>query len=238
MKKRFKLCLPLLSLFVLISSTAAQAGIYWESEVTTKGMPNRPDGTTIEKCYYTSGACRIEPGNGQIMIMNFDTMSMYQLDTASKTYRETKLNELADKMPKMDPEAQKKIMGSAFESMQVTPTEETRTIEGYKCRKYEVSVMSMKSEYWVAKDVAGYEELKAIGERMAKSFEANPMLRQMNTTGIMNKVQGFPVQVVNHVMGGQTIRTLKKIEKENLSEDLFKVPGDYTLKQTTRPQQR
>ena len=235
MKKSFKLYLPLMSLFVLVISTAAQAGIYWESEVTTKGMPNRPDATRIEKFYYTSQACRIELGSGKIMIMNFDTMTMYQLDPGSQTYRETKLNELADKMQKIDPEEKKKMMGGIKDSLQVTPTEETKTIEGYKCKKYEVSVMSMKSDYWVTRDVEGYDELKAIGARMAKSFEANPILSQTSAMGIMNKVEGFPIQVVNQMMGGQTIRTVKKIEKKNLGEDLFKVPEGYTLKEASRP---
>jgi hypothetical protein len=230
MKKSVKTYLPLLSLFAILLSTTAQAGIYWESEVTTKGIPNRPDATSMQKHYFTLQASRTESSNGQVTIMNFDTMTVYHLDPASKTYRETKLNELADKMSKMD-EAHKKMMGMS-EGIQVTPTEETKTIEGYKCKKFDVSAMSMKSEYWVTKDVEVYDELKAIWARLAKSFEANPMLSQMNVMGVMNKMQGFPIQTVTQVMGGQTISTVKKIEKKNPSEDLFKVPQGYTLKET------
>ena len=237
MKRSLKLYLPLLSLSILILSTAARAGVYLESEVTTRGIPNRPDETRIQKSYYTTGAFRIETGSGHIMIMNFNTMTWYRLDPVSKTYGEMKLNELADKMPKMNPEEQKKIMGGMQDNIQVTPTDETKTIEGYKCKKYNVSNMGMKSEHWVTRDVEAYDELKAIYAGMAKSFESNPMLSQMNTMSSMSKVQGVPIQTVTQIMGGQRISTVKKIEKKSLSEDLFKVPGDYTLKETTRPRQ-
>jgi hypothetical protein len=80
-----------------------------------------------------------------------------------------------------------------------------------------------------------YGELKAIYAGMAKSFEADPMLSQVNTIGIMSKVDGFPIRVVRQMMGGQTISTVKKIEKRNLSEDLFKVPAGYTLKEAPQP---
>ena len=235
MKKSFKSYLPLVGLFVFVLATAAQAGIYLESEVVAKGMPNRPDGTSIDRSYYTSGAFRIELGSSRIIIMDFNTMTMYHLDPGSMTYRETKLNELADKMSNIDPEAQKKMMGSILGTMQVTPTGETKTIEGYKCKKYNVSFMSMPSEYWVTKDVEAYGELKELYSGMAKSFEANPMLSEMNVMGIMSKVDGFPVQIVRQSMGGQTVSTVKKMEKKNLSEDLFKVPKGYTLKESTRP---
>jgi hypothetical protein len=230
--KRWSL-LVVMSAF-LFGASVAHADLYWESEQVTKGAPGQADGTKVVKNYYTSHASRIEMGNGKVMIMDLDKRTMLHLNPADKTYTETDMEEMAGprNMPGVDKAQQKKMMESMMQSMQVTPTNETKTINGYKCRKYLVSVMMVNSEYWLSKDVKGYEELKAIGEKMAKSFESNPMLKQMNIAGMMDKLDGFPVQVVSQVMGGTITNTLVKIEKKSLSDDLFKVPAGYTMKKT------
>jgi len=78
----------------------------------------------------------------------------------------------------------------------------------------------------------GYGEFRKISEHMARGFEKNPMLKQMNITGMMNKLDGFPVKTVNRIPGGRTnTTTLKRIERRSLSKDLFEVPRGYTVKQ-------
>ena len=44
------------------------------------------------------------------------------------------------------------IIGAVM-ATQVTPTDEMKTIAGYKCRKYNVRIAVMNVEYWVSKDV-------------------------------------------------------------------------------------
>ncbi len=186
----------------------------------------------ITKHYYTSKASRIDLADGKVMIMDFDKKLVYRLDPAAKTYQEMNMDEMAgSKQMANMPAEQRKMMESMMQSMQVTPTNETKTINGYKCTKYLVSFMMMNGEYWLSKDVKGYEELKGIGEKMAKSFEGNPMLKQMNIAAMMDKLDGFPVQTVTQVMGGTITNTLVKIEKKSLSDDLFKVPAGYTSQQ-------
>jgi hypothetical protein len=225
------LLLAVMSAF-LFGASGAHADLYWESEQVTKGAPGQADGTRIVKNYYTSRASRIETGDCKVMIMDLDKMTMVHLNPADKTYTESNMEEFGGprNMPGMDKAQQKKMMESMMQSMQVTPTNETKTINGYKCRKHMVSVMMVNSEYWLSKDVKGYEELKAIGAKMAKSFEKNPMLKQMNIAGMMDKLDGFPVQTVSQVMRGTITNTLVKIEKKSLGDDLFKVPAGYTMK--------
>ena len=57
----------------------------------------------------------------------------------------------------------KKMMGET----RITPTNETKKIAGYNCKKYNMQVMMMQIEYWVTKEISHYEELKEIGENMA-----------------------------------------------------------------------
>jgi hypothetical protein len=219
---------------VLLGATVAHADLYWESEQVTKGAPGQPDGKKILKNYYTANASRVEIGEGKVMIMDFNRMTMVQLNPADKTYMETNMEELGNprSMPGMNNAEHKKMMETMMQSMRVTPTNETKLIDSYMCKKYLMNFMMVNSEYWVSKDVKGYEELKAIGQKMTKSFDKNPMLKQMNIAGMMDKIDGFPVQTVSQIMGGTITTTLLKIEKKSLNDDLFKVPAGYTLKQT------
>ena len=234
--RKWMLCLPLALMLFFTFTPMTYADLYWESEVVSGGMPeglpkDLPEQvrdqmmeqfkakTETTKNYLTSYASRTETGD-MIIIMEFDTMTIYQLDPRAKTY--TKLNIMAE-IGQMAEEMMK--------DMKVTPINETKEIAGYKCKKYNVAVMDMKSEHWLSKDVKGYKEFKAINEKI---FKKNPKLRQMNMGGMSGK-EGFPVQTVSNVMGMKTITTLKKIEKKSLSKTLFKVPGGYKLKELKMP---
>ncbi len=238
------LYLPLLLAVFFIFSPTAYCDLYWESEVTSSGMPeglpsNLPKQaleqmkaqfkpkTEIVKNYLSSNTFRTEtPGN--IMIMEFDTASMYQLNTKDKTY--IKFDLMAAIEEKKDMMA--KMMN---DSMKVTPTKETKEISGYKCKKYNVTIMGANTEYWVSKDVKGLDEFKGMNKKMEKIAEKSPMLKRMNMAGMMNKLDGFPVQTVMNIMGINTITTLKTIEKKSLDKELFKVPKDYKLKEMKMP---
>ncbi len=228
--KQWSLCLGLIAIFVSLCAAPAKADLSWENENVSTNIPHQPNGTTIQKNYFTQNASRVELGNGKIMIIDYNAMKMYSLEPAAKTYTEIDINEMG-MPPNMSP-ADKKKMGEMMGGMmgiQITPTNETKTIEGYKCLKYNVNIAMMNGEYWVSKDVKGYQELKALGARVGSVMEKNPMLRQTNIAGMVEKLDGFPVQTVNHIMGGTVVSTLKKVEQKSVDPALFRVPKDYTL---------
>ena len=220
----------------LMISSAAMADLYWESDQETKGMPGRPDETKVIKTYLTAYASRTER-EGQITIMNFDTKIMYHINPQAKTYQQINMAEMG-KPPEMKGEKgqmQQQMMKNMMGNIQVTPTQETRQIAGYNCQKYLVSGMMMNSDYWLSKDVKGYEEIKEIGKKIAAVFDENPMMKQMNIAGMMGQLDGFPVQMVMNIMKGTSTTTLKKIEKKSLDKSLFSVPEGYTQTQSKMP---
>jgi hypothetical protein len=220
----------------LMASSAAMADLYWESDQETKGMPGRPDETKVIKTYLTAYASRTER-EGQITIMNFDTKVMYQINPQAKTYQQTNMAEMG-KPPEMKGEKgqmQQQMMKNMMGNIQVTPTQETRQIAGYNCQKYLVSGMMMNSDYWLSKDVKGYEEVKEIGKKIASVFDENPMMKQMNIAGMMGQLDGFPVQMVMNIMKGTSTTTLKKIEKKSLDKSLFSVPEGYIQTESKMP---
>jgi hypothetical protein len=98
-----------------------------------------------------------------------------------------------------------------------------------------VNLVMVNGEYWVSKDVKGYKELKAMGTKVASIVDHNPMLSELNIPAMVEKLDGFPVYTVNHVMGGTVQSTLKKIEQKPLNPALFRIPKDYTLVQKAHP---
>jgi hypothetical protein len=226
--KRVRWGAPLMvaALILFIVLPTAYADLYIESESVTKGIMGQPDQTKTIKTYYTKNAMRTDSGSS-IMIMDLKTMDMYNLNPQTKTYTKMNLNDMGAEMA-----GAAKMMGE----MKVNATGETKTIAGYKCKKYTMDSMMGTMEFWVSKDVKGYKELKSISEDMAKAFDKNPLLKQMNNMSMMNKMDGVPVMTQNSIMGGTITTTLKKTEQKSLSKDLFKVPDGYKLQQRRQHQ--
>ncbi|MFZ2446806.1 MAG: DUF4412 domain-containing protein [Syntrophobacteraceae bacterium] len=219
--------------FAAFAAVSAHADLYWESENVSKGIPHQPDGMKIHKNYFTATATRIDPGDGKVIIIDYTTMMGYTLNPQNRTYSQMNLGEpppLPPDMPAAEKKKMDKMMGEMMQ-FNITPTNETKTIEGYKCRKYLADMVMMQGEYWVSKDVKGYQELRSMSAKMAAAAEKNPMLRQMNVAAMIEKLDGFPVQTVNSMMGGTITSTLKKVEQRSLDPALFKVPKDYKLRE-------
>ena len=231
--------LPLVFMAFLILSSMAYGDLYWESVVTSAGGPkNLPQNLPKQvrekilaqfkgkmetvKHYLASRASRTEQKN-HIIIIDFGTMVMYQLNPANKTYAKINMMSMMDDK-----------MKEIAKDIQVTPTNETKKIAGYKCKKYNVTVMGVTSEHWLSKKVKGYKEFRKLSKKMKKSFKKNPRLRQMSMGGISSE-DGFPVKTVTTVMGMTTTTMLKKIEKKSLSKNLFKVPKGYKLMELPTP---
>ncbi len=231
--KNLALCFGFLLCISVALQGFARADIYFENENVTTKVPHQKDGTAIQKNYLTAGASRIEMGDGKVVIVDYNSMKMYTLNPQAKTYTLVDMNEMG--MPANLPAAEKEKMGKVMGSMMtinVVPTNETKTIEGYSCKKYNVTMAMIQGEYWVTQDIKGYKELKSIAEKLAAILEKNPMLRQMSVAGMVEKLNGFPVVTTNKVMGGTVVSTLKKVEQKQLDPELFKVPKGYAQKES------
>ncbi len=237
-------------LSVFMGASFSFADIYWETINESSGMampPGMPKNLPkealeqmkkmsrpqkkLEKFYLTENAYRMESPDG-ITIMDFRTMTMYNLDPAAKTYTKTDMNKI---MSGKNGQNMQKMMKNMKDSIKVTPANETKKIAGYKCRKYLVEMMMTKGEYWVSKDITEYDEMKKLAENMKKFMKKNPMLDQIGVGGMMDKMDGFPVMTKMTTMGMTNISTLKKMEKKDLDKSLFIVPKDYKLVSGNNP---
>lgn len=242
-RKSWIICLPLVFLICVASFEVAYGDLYWESVTVTKGMPQGlPEGlppgmseqlsdqfnkTETSKNYLASSASRTDTSDG-IMIIDYDTMTLYSLNPADKTYTKIDMKSMMDNNVG-------EMMEGMMKDMKITPTNETKEIAGYTCRKCNVSMMGATTEYWTSKDIPAYKEFEKLAKKMEKLVEKNPGLKKMNAAAMSREMDGFPVQTVINVMGMTTTTTLKTIEKRNLSKELFEIPKDYKLVEHPMP---
>ena len=215
-------------LLVAFLAVSANAGLYWETEQQTKGMPGQQDSTKVVKHYYSEEASRTDMGNTST-IMEFDSMVVYQLDHAKKTYTRMDLNQMGGPAGGEKGKAFSQMMKQMMGDTKVVATGETQKIDGYDCKKYTMSVMMMESEYWVTQDIEQYKQLKKIGEKISDAFSKNPMMQHLNFAAHVNQMDGFPVKVVtpNPMGGGESVSTLIRIEEKDLDSSIFKTPEGY-----------
>jgi len=217
---------------VLSLSGSVYAGFYFESEQSTVGVPGQPPGKKLIKTYLTDNFSRTEQDDS-ITIMDYKTMTSYELNPDSKTYTRndmTKLQGMGEMKGASEAQMQR-IAKQMADSISIVRTDETKTIAGYDCRKYDVQFMMATGVYWVTKDIKGYDELRKLTLDMAKAFDKNPMMKQMNMMAIMAQMDGFPVKTIMNVMGGRIITTVKNVEEKSLDSALFEVPKGYALVQ-------
>ena len=251
--KKLMHCLLWAAFLLTVFSPVAYGDLYWESvqeqsgepEGLPKGLPEgipkdflknlpknapRPDmghaagGTETTKHYLTSYGSRVDTKD-DITIILFDDMTIYQLDPSTKTY--VKIN-MAEMEKSMGP------MAKMQEDAKVTATGETKTIKGFKCEKYIMTIMGIENVQWLSKDVTGYDEYEKVSSKIMKD---SPQFKKMGLSGNLSG-KGFPVKMENNVMGMTTTTTLQKIEKTTLDKDLFKVPAGYVQKPLNVPLHR
>jgi len=228
-------------LIFFLFAPVAYSDLYWESTIETGGAPEgilanmpkqireqmaaqfKPKTETVRN-YLTSFAIRSEQKDN-VMILNYDTMTMYQIDSAKKTYTKVNILDFVEQMGQ-----------GMSEDIEITPTNETKKIAGYQCTNFIVTAMGMKTEHWVSKDVKGYKEYKAVTEKMEKKFDKSPSMVKIGMSGIPSK-EGFTVRTVTDMMGVKSTTTLKTIQKKSLSKNLFKIPEGYKLLEIKVPLQ-
>ncbi len=218
----------LLAVALVFSACPARADLFWETRSVSVHIDSQPDGSSIQKYYFTPYAMRVDLGAGQVIIVRYKSMKLYTLDTGKRTWTEINLAGMPE-IAGIDQRDLSQMLGSVM-GTDVIPTNKYRTIAGYRCREYYVRIAIINGEYWVSRDVAGYRELEAAGEEAGAIAQCNPVFRRIDIPGLVRKLGGFPVRTVNHVLGGTVTSTLTKIEQKRLNPSLFEIPQTYRMR--------
>jgi hypothetical protein len=211
----------------------AMAGMYWESEMIMKGAPQstNTNGTSTIKTYHAGDMLRIEK-NDHITIMKLAEGKSYDLDVKNKTYSELDLNKMFGEGEQS--KAMQEMMTKMVADMKVEKTTETQEISGYKCTRYNATMMGTQTQLWVTPDVKGYKELHDSAMKLAEKFKNSPLIQ--NTVGIgtaMEKIDGMAIKTYVKMGTIESTNTVTKVAQQDLDKKLFEIPADYAKVETS-----
>ena len=210
----------------VLPAVFAAEGLYWETEQITSGMPGANNSKNLIKTYQTEDAYRIDNPDG-ITIFKFRDGNIIRIDDKKKTYSETPLDQMFGDNEKDNARA-REMMKKMAEDVKIEKTSETETINGYKCTKYNVSVMGIKTEQWVTEEIKAYNKLKEKIKKQVEKYKDNPMLSQMlGLSKDIEQVKGFPMKTVTKMGAFGAENTVQKVEVKNIDDSIFAPPSDY-----------
>lgn len=97
-------------------------------------------------------------------------------------------------------------------------------VGGLNCTRVEVSdSQGGKFEFWVSRDIEGYEALMSLYEALQQSRD-NGMWQALKEAG----VNGGIVRLKTRQMGADTVMDLVSLKRDTLPQSLFLIPEGYT----------
>jgi hypothetical protein len=202
--------------------------------------------------YISGDHARMSQPDGNQVIVDFTSGTMTMIDAAKKTYWTmtkadwdavaAKMNETMNspEMKNLPPEVQEKMqaMMGGMMTVNVEKTGKTRTIAGYKCQEFNISIGTFsKSTECVT------EELKLPAQSWAKYREFTDRLKTMmaamgpmaKSVGTMQeqlkKVQGFPIatNTTISIMGRTSSSTseVTSVKEGAIDPSAWQVPAGF-----------
>jgi hypothetical protein len=252
MKKQSKTLWFLLTMLFLIALTAAlRADVYMKQKHHTDAVSmmgqNQPARDVIEEVWLTDSGFR-NNSEDNTMIMMFDKQKMIMINHKDKTYADMPMNftgmmSAAGKEKDQDNEemeGQQEMMQNMMQGMMkvevsVQPTNESKVINGWKCKKYIMTMNTFmgenNSEIWAT------EDLKIDPRLYAKFTTAlstvNPAMKDMAGTMMeeMKKIKGVQVLTIsNQKVMNQNISSSTELldyKTGTAPDNLFEIPAGY-----------
>ena len=224
----FAIAVAILTLVFGTSPLHAQ-GLYFETLRSGKDGPST-------KVSYMPHMAKIVARSGQVILLRFDKQLVDILNPGRKTYSEITFNDLENRQfANLTPEqrrvleehmSREKNRESNKSDFSVDKTNETKTIEGFKCTRYVLKKDGQPSAtVWAKVADDFHKDAQKILDRLESAVGGNDQFAKW-----VSKVDGFPIQVEAH---GSTTR-ITHIKQDSIPESQFQVPSGYTKASETK----
>ncbi len=241
----------ILSLAIVLSTVAnpgaavAQQSSFFAQDLTlhqtttSSGRGGKGDNKSAEATtYFSRDAMRASSAESYDTIIRFGEGKMITIDHKKKTYTESTLQELQDKLDKMaaemgknkeEMEALQKMMGKTAGPITVTKVGPGESIAGYATEKYVISG-PMEWEIWAAPDL---KIPAAYYDAMKLRAPANPMFDMRKMYDEFKKIDGMTMKTVMTLkmmgMSSTTTTVVNSVDKAPIPPDTFQAPTGYKL---------
>ena len=170
--------------------------------------------------------------DGQSMIVRLDRNLLYIVDHEDKTYSEIPLPiDLRKMMPKGSEAMADQIAAGMKLAVQVTPRDETRKVNQWNARRYDVAIqsamgMKIATTLWVSKEIESFAPLNKLAATVAALQPGSAAwVRELE------KIDGFPVLQEANVdaLGARfgTREELVAIETKEVPAGAYDPPAGY-----------
>jgi len=222
---------------------AEEEGVFIETVNRSSGLTGEAPTEEVSQTFVAHGKMKVasadpngtdmilDPATGEMTFMNHGVKEFYKINAKSMMEGLSK--------PGMDQ------MRAMMEQTRVTvePTDETREINGWNCRKYRVTktgMMEIEQEVWATEDVDldldRYTDLMSLSgpDGLLGDSEAGHAQRAE-----MEKIKGYPIltkskmQLMGTNMESET--EVRVIRREPMAANLFEVPTDYKEREMNMP---
>jgi len=237
----------LASLSCLLVASVSFSGIRWETTKTSGGAA----GEAPSMFYYMPGKMKmVEGGDGRFAIIRLDQEVMIMGDPAKKIYYQMTFAEMEQMMATaskaMDaqreamreqlatlPEEQRKMaeemMGSRMQMQQpkieVSKTDESKTVGGYPCTKYIVNQNgAAATTVWATTEIPGFEGMRKDMQEFAERMKEMTKGMYNAEGGLTEGVDGFPI--VTESADGTRVEVTKLDQADTPSPE-FEPPAGY-----------
>jgi hypothetical protein len=230
-------------LLLVLPGMASAADLTIVSKVTAEGPAARSGTQTI---YMTPTKFRVA-NDRQDVIMDVATGTMTMIDNTKKQYWEMTradmeaagkaMSDQMAQMQKTNPEAAKmmeNMMGSVMGQASVKKTGTTRTIAGYSCDDYLVTLGEMMKETICATTaVQAPITASQFYDAQTAIFGSNPMTKRFAPLfEEMKKIEGLPLaQEIDTTMGGMHVKSVTEatdVKTGPIPASTFDIPPGYT----------
>jgi len=228
----------IMMLAALVLSSLAYADVYMKKNHHTDAMKmmgmTTPAKDETVVTWIAEGKMSTDSPESMV-IVRMDKDVMYNVMKKEKKYMEIPLSKMMDAVtdPKMA-EAMKGLAGQM--KISVTETSETRTINGWKCRKY-LQVMEMPmmgpvtSEVWASPDIKIDYEMYFKAAAAAYSRMPGMSGSLADIVKEMKKIKGMPVLTTTtmKMMGAEmkSAEELVEVKEDKAPAGVFEVPAGY-----------
>jgi hypothetical protein len=247
------LCLLLLGVSgpVLIADGDAWAGWHYSESTTFYGKQKvlSREKATI---YWQGMKLRRENNDGSVEILRLDRNVYWELDPATKTYRQSALvpvaeggdlpRELDEALAQLSPEERQLLeqylpsrsATRQAETAKVVPGPEKETISGFECQKIQARYRNLNATLWVTKQVVIAAEEQAFYTELAKrTLYREGMEDWYLWSEALSRVGGFALkqeQLLETAAGNiKSVVLVDKLVEEPISENLFQLPNGFAM---------
>ena len=255
----FWVIVMMVSFNAFTSSEAFEDGYIWEYDqrFISKDGEESPLGGL--KYHLTETALRIDDDKESVVV-DYETGTLTRcnnLEKACDVFYLKNQDQGNPVAPDQNLQVKEKMI-DVLGSIHVEPENETKIINNISCRKINVLFGSQMTRfrmmapvvidkygrqfteysatYWVSKKIVGYEKLIKIGEKRSLYFKANPLVRQIDITGLLQILDGFPVFIDQPLKDGRKMKsTLKFIKMKKMKKSVFTMPAGYQKKIHNQP---